>query len=218
MGSADGSPSEKPVHHVSIPAPFAIGQREVTFAQWDACVSAGGCASKPSDHGWGRGDHPAVDLSWSDAQAYVAWLSKTTGEHYRLPTEAEWEYADRGGTTSAFWWGDAVGTDHANCGNCAAQPKRTMSPVGSYPANPFGLFDTAGNAAEWVEDCWTANYEGAPADGSAAKSGPCGQRVLRGGSMMTDARYLRSATRFKYEANVPYYTNGMRVAREVRQR
>lgn len=215
MGNAGGAPAEKPVHRVTIQAPFALGRTEVTFDEWDACVTDGGCSYKPGDRGWGRDTRPAIDLSWADAQAYLAWLSKTTGKHYRLPSEAEWEYADRAGTTSIFWWGDAAGTGHAVCSDCGTPGGHMTSPVGGLAANKFGLYDTAGNVAEWVQDCWMSNYDGAPTDGSAVDSGQCGQRVLRGGSFASDSRYLRSAARFKYDNDVRYYSNGFRVARDI---
>ena len=215
MGSTGGLPAEKPAHKVTITAPFAIGRYEVTFAEWDACAADGGCAYVPGDRGWGRGMRPVIDLSWADAHSYVAWLSKTTGQRYRLPSEAEWEYVGRAGTNTAYWWGDAVGSGHALCADCGAPASRSTNPVGSFPPNAFGLYDTAGNVAEWVEDCWTPTYDGAPSDGQAVQTGQCGQRVLRGGSFVNDSRYLRSASRFKYDSNVRYYVNGFRVARDI---
>jgi formylglycine-generating enzyme required for sulfatase activity len=166
--------SEAPQHHVTIAQAFAIGRREVTFAEWDRCVAAGGCKYNPSDHGWGRGERPVIDVSWDDAQEFIAWLSKKTGQTYRLPSEAEWEYSARGGAASAYWWGREAGTGHANCQDCGppATPRQTL-PVGSFRPNAFGLSDTAGNAAEWVQDCWNGSYAGAPHDGSVWKTGDC---------------------------------------------
>ena len=215
MGTTRGFGYEKPVHPVTIGKPPAIGRHEVTFAQWDACVVAGGCKFQPGDHGWGRGDRPVIGVSWLDAQAYVQWLSRTTAHHYRLPSEAEWEYADRAGTASLFWWGPDVGTDRANCSDCQKKPAGQTLPVGSYRPNAFGLFDTAGNAAEWVEDCWNPSYDGAPSDGSARMTGDCSQHVLRGGSFNNDSKYLYSGVRFKYDTAVRYYANGFRVARDM---
>lgn len=205
---------EKPVHRVTIKA-FAIGRREVTFEEWDQCAAAGDCNYRPDDRGQGRGERPATDLSWRDAKAYVAWLSQKTGQKYRLPSEAEWEYAARGGTKTTFWWGRDVGGRYANCRECGGNSGQQTIAAGSFPANSFGLFDTAGNAAEWVEDCWNDSYRGAPKDASAWSSGQCGQRVLRGGSFDSQARYVRSAARFRYDADVRYYANGFRVAREL---
>jgi len=205
---------EKPVHRVTIARVFAIGRREVTFEEWDQCAAAGRC-TRPDDQGKGRGERPITDVSWRDAKAYIDWLAQKTGKKYRLPSEAEWEYAARGGTKSTFWWGRDIGTRFANCRDCGANPGQQTIATGSFAANPFGLFDTAGNAAEWVEDCWNDSYRGAPKDGSAWTSGQCGQRVLRGGSFDSQARYVRSASRFRYDSDVRYYANGFRVVREL---
>jgi formylglycine-generating enzyme required for sulfatase activity len=213
MGSDDFD-TERPAHSVVIAKPFAIGRSEVTFAQWDACVADGGCAGwRPDDRSERRNDAPVSEVSWSDAHRFIGWLSRKSGRAYRLPSEAEWEYAARGGATTRFWWGDEVGAGHANCRGCGGPGQPT--PVGSYPANGFGLVDTAGNVAEWVEDCWTDSYIGAPRDGAVAQNGPCKQRVVRGGSFDAGPRYVRSASRFLYDAELRYYTNGFRVARDL---
>ena len=211
MGSPDGEAGrekhEGPVHRVTIAAPLAVGKYEVTFAEWDACVEAGGCAHRPGDEGWGRGTRPVINVSWADAQAYVAWVSRETGRPYRLLSEAEWEYVARAETTGTYWWDGwfSTGADHAYanygtdtcCEGKAAGADRWMhtSPVGSFEANAFGLVDTAGNVWEWVADCWHDSYRGAPSDGSAWTSGDCGSRVLRGGSWYDSPRNLRSADR-----------------------
>src|SRR5580704_15189955 len=160
MGSND-TPYEKPERTISIKRPFAIGRREVTFAEWDQCADAGACKYKPEDHGWGRGDRPVINVSWDDAKLYVGWLSQKTGQKYRLPSETEWEYAARAGTKTPFWWGKDAGSGHAQCDNCGSPIKQQVVPVGSFRPNGFGLYDTAGNAAEWVEDCWNDNYRNA---------------------------------------------------------
>jgi len=205
---------EKPIHRVTIVKAFAIGRREVTFEEWDQCIASGACGSHPDDRGRGRGERPVTNLSWYDAKAFAKWLSQKTGQKYRLPSEAEWEYAARAGTKSAFWWGRDVGSRSANCRECGGSGEQTVA-TGTFPANPFGLFDTAGNAAEWVEDCWNDSYRGAPRDGSAWTTGQCGQRVLRGGSFDSEARYVRSASRFRYDIDVRYYANGFRLVREL---
>jgi formylglycine-generating enzyme required for sulfatase activity len=212
MGS-DESIYEKPTHRVVIANPYAIGRREVTFDEWDLCVAAGGCKYRPDDRGWGRGTRPVVDVSWDDAQDFVSWLSQKTGKKYRLPSEAEWEYAARAGTESPFWWGRAV-KGNANCEDCGDIPQRKTFPVQSFRPNGFGLFDVAGNAAEWVEDCWNDSYRGAPTNGSAWTTGQCQQRSLRGGSFASKSSFVRSAARFRYDQNVRYYANGFRVARD----
>lgn len=214
MGSNEMFEFEKPVHPVTISRPFYLGTDEVTFAQWDACVAEGGCSHRPGDRNLGRGKRPVTDIHWNDANAYVVWLSYKTGRKYRLPTEAEWEYAARGGTTTAYPWGNSADKEMANCVGCNAQPRRQASEVGQFPPNRFGLRDMAGNAAEWVADCWSENYRSVPRDGSAYAPAGCRERVLRGGSFNNDPRYLRSAARFKYESDVRFYTNGFRVARE----
>jgi formylglycine-generating enzyme required for sulfatase activity len=214
MGSNDFD-VEKPEHRVTIAKPFAVGRREITFEEWDQCVASGSCRHRPDDRGQGRGERPVTDVSWHDAKAYTAWLSQKTTQKYRLPSEAEWEYVARGGTRTAYWWGRDAGARFANCRECGGPPGQQTVSGGTFTANPFGLFDTAGNAAEWVEDCWNDNYRGAPRDGSAWTAGQCRQRVLRGGSFDSQARYVRSASRFRYDADVRYYANGFRVVREM---
>jgi len=206
---------ENPPHRVTIAKPFAIGKHEVTFDQWDACVADGGCKHRPDDREWGRGDRPVINVSWLDAKAFVAWLSQKTGQTYRLPSEAEWEYAARGGTNSPYWWGRDVGSRQANCRECNTGSSQQTAAIGSYKANPFGLHDTAGNAAEWVEDCWNDNYRGAPQNGSPWLTGQCRLRVLRGGAFDSAAKYLRSTARFRYDSDVRYSANGFRVLREL---
>lgn len=214
MGNNSSDPSEKPAHQVSISKPFAIGKYEITVAQWDACVEAGAC-QKTSD-GTRAKSSPARDLSWDDAQQYVKWLSKTTGKAYRLPTEAEWEYAARGGTSTRYWWGEQMRTGMANCKDCG-EPWQKDAPaaVGSFAANPFGLHDVNGSVWEWVADCWHNSYKGAPTDGKAWDEPNCRTRVIRGGSWRDGASYMPSSTRFKYDASVRYSQNGFRVARAV---
>ena len=181
---------EGPRHRVTIPKPFAVGSYEVTFAEWDACVRGGGCGRyRPEDEGWGRGTRPVINLSWQDARSYVAWLARRTGKEYRLPSESEWEYAARAGTTTPFHFGSTISTTQANydgdytygTGRKGTYRGRTVT-VGSFAANAFGLHDVHGNVWEWTRDCWNGSYEGAPGSGSAWERGECSRRVVRGGS------------------------------------
>jgi formylglycine-generating enzyme required for sulfatase activity len=214
MGSKETA-FEQPVHHVSIAKPYAIQRREINFDEWDACADAGVCKNRPSDHNWGRGKQPVIEVSWEDAKQFVAWLSQKTGRKYRLPSEAEWEYAARAGTTTSFWWGKDIGKVNANCDGCGEASLHKTMPTGSYRPNGFGLYDTSGNVYEWVEDCWNDNYKLAPKDGTAWTTGQCRQRVLRGGSFANKANAATSAARFRYDIDVRYYANGFRVARDL---
>lgn len=208
MGGKD-DPSELPVHRVSVPA-FLISKYPITAGQWSACVAAHVCtATTPADD-----REPASNLSWTDAETFVAWLSETTHKSYRLPTEAEWEYAARAGTDTAYWWGEKIRPGVADCKGCGgAYDPQHPAKVGSFPPNPFGLYDMAGGVSEWVADCWHSNYVGAPTDGSAWRSPNCEEHVLRGGSWKNDPSYLRSSSREYYDSDVRYYTHGFRVAR-----
>jgi formylglycine-generating enzyme required for sulfatase activity len=215
MGSDQGHWSERPVHRVTISAPFALGRHEVTVGQWEACVGAGACNSRP-DMNDVTDDTPVHNVSWDDAQDFVGWLRDITGKPYRLPTEAEWEYAARAGTATRFWWGDSIGQGKANCQDCGGTWDRARPvSVGSYSGNPFGLHDMNGGVMEWVADCWVQDYGGAPSDGSARAVQNCQQRALRGGSWRNDQSYATASSRLGYDAGVRYYTNGFRVARDL---
>ena len=220
--------NEWPVHSVSVP-PFAVGVYEVTFAEWDACTAAGGCGGyRPSDEGWGRGRRPVVNVSWDDAELYVKWLSVRTGRRYRLLSESEWEYAARAGTTTPFHTGATISMYQANYngrniyydgrdiyggGDWGAYRQRTI-PVGSFPANGFGLHDMHANVYEWVQDCWNDSYRGAPRYGRAWESGDCLRRVLRGGAWGKPPSSLRSAYRIRFSTAGRSSDVGFRVARK----
>jgi formylglycine-generating enzyme required for sulfatase activity len=210
--------SEGPQHKVTIARPMAVSKFEVTFADWDACVSGGGCPQegRASDFGWGRGTRPVIFVSWDDAQHYVAWLSRMTGKVYRLLTEAEWEYAARAGTTTAYSWGDEIGKGNANCSACGSRwDNRQPAPVGSFAPNAFGLHDMHGNVSEWVEDCYHDNYSRAPTDGSPWTTGDC-RRVVRGGSWSfprLPGELPRAAFRYWLPTIAPYNDLGFRVGR-----
>ncbi len=207
MGS-DDDVTEKPPHQVTI-KPFAISQYPISVREWNECATAKACAFVAT----GKDDAPIANVSWSDAKQFVAWLAGATRKAYRLPSEAEWEYAARGGTQTKYWWGDQFQPGMANCKNCtdiaaAEQPIK----VGSFKPNPFGLYDMGGGVDQWVEDCWHKNYQGAPSDGSPWVEGSCASHVIRSGSWKNDARYARPANRDSYDTNVRYPTHGFRVA------
>ncbi len=218
--------NEKPQRKVVLDRAFAIGIHEVTLAQWDACVSAGAC-NATQDNGWGRGARPVMMVSWNDAQAYVEWLSKTTGERYRLPSESEWEYSARAGE-SAEWpddnpagvcslaniAGSETGFRWAHTA-CADPFELETAPVASFLPNAFGLYDYLGNVAEWTLDCMSLTYVDAPADGSANNRGLCNSRVTRGGSWFSGARESRLSARFNLKAGDRNDFTGFRVVREL---
>jgi len=213
---------EGPVHRVRISYSFAVGVYEIRFADWDVCLAEGGCGGyKPEDE-WGRGQQPVIRVSWNDAQEYVKWLSAKTGHAYRLLSEAEWEYAARAGTTTPFHTGRTISTEQANyIGNpyyglkSGVNRQRTVA-AGSFPPNAFGLHDMHGNVWEWVQDCYSGNYTGAPNDGSAWESWEidCGQRVARGGAWDGASWRIRSASRSS-TAGDRYTDTGFRVARTL---
>ncbi len=213
--------AEGPLTEIIIASRFAIGTREITFAQWDACVADGGCRSyRPSDQGWGRSDRPVINVSFEDAQAYVTWLSRKTGERYRLPTEAEWEYAARAGATGPLGIGAALSPDLANynaeyayLGKKGAFRKQT-TPAASFAPNDFGLFDMHGNVWEWTQDCWADSHAGASRDGSA-RGGNCSRHVLKGGAWNTGGWRLRSAHRIGKDKTAREFDNGFRVVRDL---
>lgn len=228
MGSPEDEPKrgadEGPRHRVTFAQSFAIGKYEVTFAEWDACVAVGGCRHKPADEGWGRGTKPVINVSWDDAVEYVTWLARTTGKPYRLPTEAEWEYAARAVTSStadtdAFATGPTITFKQANFdANFLYGPVKVGTyrqkplAVGSTARNPFGLYEMHGNVWEWVADCYQPTYVGAPTDGSAVRNDACEFRIMRGGAWNYYAWTLRSAARHASVGDVRLNNAGLRVA------
>ncbi|PSO21727.1 SUMF1/EgtB/PvdO family nonheme iron enzyme [Bradyrhizobium sp. MOS003] len=205
MGSND-DPTERPVHQVTI-KPFSIGKYPVTVQEWNECAAAKACGFTAI----GRDDSPVSNVSWADAQQYAAWLAQATKKPYRLPSEAEWEYAARGGTQTKYWWGDKLQPGMAGCKDCGDLAAEQPAKVGSFRPNPFGLHDMGGGIDQWVEDCWHKNYQGAPLDGSAWSGGDCSSHVLRSGSWKNDSRYVRPSNRDGYDTNVRYPTHGFRV-------
>lgn len=211
MGSS-GDASELPKHRVAI-APFALGTFAVTAAEWDACAAAGGCSYKPAQAEGNAERRPMMNLSWNDATEYVQWLRKVTGKPYRLPSEAEWEYAARAGTATRYGWGEQLGSGKADCDGCGGpHDARSPADVAAFPANAWGLFGMEGGVAQWVEDCWHVSYKGAPADGAPWRSPNCARHVLRGGSWKNPPADITVSSRNFYDTSVRYLANGVRVA------
>lgn len=210
----DGDSDERPPTEIEIKE-FAIGVYEVTFEEYDRfCVSTG--CRLPDDQGWGRGRRPVVNVTWDMANAFTRWLSRQTGDRYRLPTDAEWEYAARGGTKTRFWWGDEPDVARSNCAECGSLwDGEKTSRVGRFNPNPFGLHDTAGNVFEWVADCWSDDFSQAPKDGSALEKPECGVRVIRSGAWSFPQREVRSANRWRNFQSRRSDDTGFRVAREL---
>ena len=207
---------EEPQHKVTIARPFAVAKFELTFAEWNACVAYGDC-DQLSDGGFGRGQQPAINVTWNDAQRYVAWLSRMTGKPYRLLSEAEYEYAERAGTQTIYPWGDEIGQGNASCSACGTQwDGQKPAPVGSFAPNNFGLYDMVGNVWAPVEDCVHTNYTGAPENGSAwIEGGNCSGRVVRGGSWLDFPELLRSANRDTRSVAFRFSNYGLRVGRAL---
>ena len=240
--TGEGQPDEKPVHAVRFAKPFAIGRYEVSFDEYDLFAAATG-RDKPNDQGWGRGNRPVINISWDDAVAYTQWLSERTGKPYRLPSEAEWEYATRAGTTTPrFWAENPPGEPDAACTyanvfdqNNEAKIKSIYSginwepfkcsddfpftaPADAFKPNPFGLYNTLGNVWEWVQDCYHDTYQGAPNDGSIFEDGTkcaSARRVIRGGSWLYLPDYLRSASRLRLYSDFRYFDIGFRLAQDL---
>jgi formylglycine-generating enzyme required for sulfatase activity len=233
MGSQnEGGGSARPQHEVTIAEPFAVAKVPLTFDEWDACARNGPCDRDVSDNGWGRGRRPVINVSWDDAQTYVKWLSKITGNEYRLLSESEYEYSARAGSQRIYSWGDDIklnGQPMANCMLCGSpwdgkqtapvcgwqEGDQQKSPGCSFPANAFGLYDMAGNVWEWTNDCWNPKYEGAPVDGSPWTSGDCSLRVVRGGSWDSDPDDLRGGDRYMNYTDARVFNFGFRVARTL---
>ena len=227
MGSSEDNPNsggdEYPQHEVAV-SRFAVSAYEITVQEFAACSIAGGCSVSVNDEQViSNGTHPMVNISWHDAKEYVAWLSEMTGEEYRLLSEAEWEYAARGVTTTIepsteYGWGDEHPVCEQGVKNSAVFSRCSDSgtkPVGFSAANAFGLYDMHGNVWEWTEDCWNGSYAGAPKDGSAWLSGECDLRVLRGGSWDFNPQDLRSALRQENNTTNRGIYFGFRIARTL---
>ena len=231
-----GSPRSEPGRHddegppttVTIARPFAVAKFAVTFDEWDACVSDGGCNNyRPDDSGWGRGKRPVINVSWNEARAFTDWLSRRTGKRYRLLSETEREYVTRAGTTSPFWWGSLLDPSQANYdstisyegGITSPRSRQHTLPVDSYSPNPWGLYNVHGNVWEWTEDCRRSvtitGHVGNPRDGTASTSGDCTVRMVRGGSWFSVPNMLRSAFRYTFLTHSTSNQLGFRVARSL---
>ncbi len=206
--------AERPVHEVTLES-FALSKYEVTFEEYDPFTDATG-RERADDRGFGRGQRPVINITWDDAVAYTEWLSEQTGKNYRLPSEAEWEYAARAGTVTRYSWGDNLGHNRANCNGCGSQWDNEMSaPVGSFEANGWGLYDMHGNVWEWTQDRYNNRYVGAPNDGSAWEVGDSTARVVRGGAWYLEGFFLRSAVRDQHRTFAGSLYVGFRVAQSL---
>jgi hypothetical protein len=207
MGSNDDA-TEKPIHRVTLKL-FAISRYPISVREWNECAAAKACGFVAT----GKEDAPVTNVSWSDAKQFVTWLAAATHRPYRLPSEAEWEYAARGGTQTKYWWGNQFERGVADCKDCTdfAAAEQPVD-VGSFKPNPFGLYDMGGTVDQWVEDCWHSNYHGASPDGSPWLEPDCVSHVIRSGSWQNDPGYVRPSSRDSYDTNVRYPTHGFRVA------
>ena len=232
VSGLDCQEEELPVHTVRI-GTFELSKYEVTFEEYDRFTEATGRA-RAKDKGWGRGRRPVIHVSWEDAVAYTRWLSEQTGKRYRLPSEAEWEYAARGGTETRYHfgndesqlcdyanhWDNSIDSDapffESRNRSCSDGIGFSTAIVGNFRANAYGLHDMHGNVSEWVQDCWNWSYEGGPANGSAWESGNCSVRVMRGGALVDFPRFLRGASRVRFYADDrSNFGFGFRVARTI---
>ena len=227
-GEPDCTRNRTPSRVVVFAAPFAMSKHEITFDDYDRYLSAKGGASdgEAHDQGWGRGRRPVINVTWKQAVAYAEWLSAQTGARYRLPSEAEWEYAARAGTTTEWPWGDELVLGRANCADCGSRwdGERT-APVGSFPPNRWGLHDMHGNVREMLLDCVRFSYEDAPTDGSAQtkrgwlmkkdRHGNCATHVARGGEWDTHSRWTRSSLRSYIRGGTYGTWWGIRLVREL---
>lgn len=215
MGDSNrvGYDDELPIHEVQIAA-FCMQSHEITWNQYQPCIDAGVCPDNRGsggDNGWGKDNRPVINVNWVDiTEKYIPWLNKQTGKTFRLPSEAEWEYAARAGSNTKYSWGNGVDSSKANYDRLNG---KTM-PVKSYAANDWGLYDMHGNVWEWTQDCWNNNYVGAPKHGAAWVEGDCSKRALRGGSWYAGAILMRSAVRFGGTAERRNFNNGFRLVHD----
>lgn len=223
MGNKQGPRDEKPVRSVAIDR-FQMGSTEVTWQQYQPCIDEGVCEDNTEDggdNGWGKGIRPVIEVSWDDIQVYLAWLNKKTTKQYRLPTEAEWEYAARAGSQTLYSWGDELIPNRANCYSCGSEwDNKSTAPVASFQTNAFGLHDMQGNVWEWVQDCHHSNYKKAPKDGREwltkdDREDGCDERVKRGGSWFFMAVAMQSSYRSYSQAYQRNSSCGFRLAHDI---
>jgi formylglycine-generating enzyme required for sulfatase activity len=218
------SKGEDPVHQVTIAKPFAVARFSISFDDWDACLADGGCrGNRLDDHGYGRGRLPVQSVKYSDAEAYLSWLSRKAGRTYRLPSESEREYFTRAGTTTPFWFGKTITPQNAayrysmNYTNGpSGEDRKAPAPVDSYAPNPFGLYQVHGNVYEWTQDCYNKRYtEDTPNDGSPWLEGNCAEHMVRGGEWNGWAATLRSGYRYSMLGEGAGGNYGFRVVRSL---
>jgi formylglycine-generating enzyme required for sulfatase activity len=216
MGSTKGKKRELPVKKITIKKPLAVSRYEITFDEWDACHAEGGCSKKPFDRDWGRGKRPVMNVLHTDIAEYMAWLTKKSGHTYRLPSEAEWEYAARAGSETEFTWGDQMKSGAANCRGCGTKWSGIKSaPVGQFKPNAWGLYDVHGNVLEHVTDCWTKSHKKLPTDGSPLVTKKCLSKVVKSGAWYYLSRVSRSSSRARNDTRVFSYFIGFRAFREL---
>jgi formylglycine-generating enzyme required for sulfatase activity len=205
--------NEHPQHAVAV-QPFAISTHEITIAEY-AKFAKSTNRKIPKTGDLNAATMPIFFVSWNDTLAYTKWLSTQSGKTYRIPTEAEWEYAVRGGTTTVYWWGRQLGRDNGHCFACeTGLDRRQPTKIGRFDPNPFGIYDLTGNVEEWVYDCYNKNYEGAPSDGSVFEGGDCSVRITRGGAYSSGPKALRSSARSKFRFDTGNDSIGIRVVRD----
>ena len=214
MGSKNTLPhhNERPQHEISLES-FSIGKYEVTFEEYDH-FSRMTNRPLPNDNGFGRKKRPVINVNWHEAVEYTKWLSKQTAHKYRLPSEREWEYAAGAGAETVFWWGFHIGENNANCASCGSEwIGQQTAPVGSFPANPFGISDTIGNVMEWTLNCYHGSYKGAPSTGNIWEGGNCTWRTVRSSSYRSNKDNIRTTIRKQFRPSIRMDTLGFRVMR-----
>ena len=215
MGSNTGFEDELPIHTVTVSS-FEISKYENTFDIWETCFAAGGCSNMPDDRDRGKGEMPIIDVSYDEiVEQFIPWLNSVTGGGYRLPTEAEWEYAAKAESNTEYGWGNDIGVGQANCSSDCEDSYRYSAAVGSFTPNAFGLYDMNGNVWEWVQDCASPNYNDTPVDGTAHQYDRCRRRTIRGGSWGADAANSRSTARSGMESSGKFQSLGFRLAQDL---